>query len=537
MPDVFISYARPDAESARAVAQALRAEGYEVWRDDELPPHRTYGEVIEERLRGSKAVVVLWSADAIKSQWVRAEADLARTMATLAQGTLDGSTPPLPFNQIHCVDLRGWMEMRDTAGWGKLLASVTEMVRSVLVLAEPMAASHGPASNPGPRSRDKPLLRVGPITTPLGADSDGIEHGFREEIVGALARQPTISVAADDAAAGGHALDADYVLDGSLQRSGKRLRLGFRLKDRQANGQLWTERYDADADDLFAAQDHIALAVASAVEATIKTIEIERAARMPIGQLSVHQLYLHALGAQRAQDREGCEGALAMFEEVIAREPAHSHALANAALCHYNIHLLGWWDDEERTRLAGCDRALRSLRLSDSDAYSSGLCALALAQFGHPIDVSISLIDRLIGLNPALAVLWHWSGMLRLMEGDLAQAQLHFSKCIVLDPRTSIRPIVLAGLGGVRMLGGDYGSAIAVLQESVQLRGSSPLSRVFLAACYGLMDRPVEARASLAASAAIAPVERFRFPFRNGEQRARFERGMQLAKAASAARE
>jgi predicted Zn-dependent protease len=123
------------------------------------------------------------------------------------------------------------------------------------------------------------------------------------------------------------------------------------------------------------------------------------------------------------------------------------------------------------------------------------------------------------------------------MEGDLAQAQLHFSKCIALDPRTSIRPIVLAGLGGARMLGGDYGSAIAVLQESVQLRGSSPLSRVFLAACYGLMDRPVEARAALAASAAIAPVERFRFPFRNGEQRARFERGMQLAKAASAARE
>src|SRR6516162_225281 len=108
MSEVFISYARSTESEANRIAEALRALGYGVWRDDELPAHRAYTDVIEERLKAAKAVVVLWSAEAVKSQWVRAEAEVAREAETLAQVSLDGSTPPLPFNQIQCADLAGW---------------------------------------------------------------------------------------------------------------------------------------------------------------------------------------------------------------------------------------------------------------------------------------------------------------------------------------------------------------------------------------------------------------------------------------------
>ena len=104
MADVFVSYARIDEPQAERVAEALRADGYRAWRDDELPAHRAYAEVIEERLKSAKAVVVLWSAEAAKSQWVRAEADAARELGTLIQATLDGGVPPMPFNQIQCAD-------------------------------------------------------------------------------------------------------------------------------------------------------------------------------------------------------------------------------------------------------------------------------------------------------------------------------------------------------------------------------------------------------------------------------------------------
>jgi adenylate cyclase len=124
MAEVFISYARLDEPQAERVADALRADGYDVWRDNELPAHRPYAEVIEERLRGAKAVVVLWSAEAAKSQWVRAEADAARAAGTLIQATLDGCIPPMPFNQIQCAALGDWDGNGATPGWRKVAASV-----------------------------------------------------------------------------------------------------------------------------------------------------------------------------------------------------------------------------------------------------------------------------------------------------------------------------------------------------------------------------------------------------------------------------
>src|SRR5690242_8474247 len=128
MTDVFVSYAHSDGAIAERVAEALRREGFRVWRDDELPAHRAYADVIEERLKSAGAVVVLWSAEAAKSQWVRAEADTARSAGTLVQALLDGTMPPLPFNQIQCADLSGWEGQGDSPGWNKLVASVAALV-------------------------------------------------------------------------------------------------------------------------------------------------------------------------------------------------------------------------------------------------------------------------------------------------------------------------------------------------------------------------------------------------------------------------
>src|SRR5215469_12467400 len=124
MADVFLSYARADEAEAARVANSLRSGGYDVWRDDELPAHRAYAEVIEERLNSAKAVVVLWSTEAARSQWVRAEADTARSAGTLVQASLDGHIPPLPFNQIQCAELAQWEGDAEAPGWRKLTSSI-----------------------------------------------------------------------------------------------------------------------------------------------------------------------------------------------------------------------------------------------------------------------------------------------------------------------------------------------------------------------------------------------------------------------------
>src|SRR5215211_7392914 len=128
MADVFVSYARSTEPQAMKIATALRSRGYSVWRDDEIPAHRAYADVIEERLKSSKAVLVIWSADAAKSQWVRSEADAARAAGTLIQVSVDGTLPPMPFDQIECAELHGWNGDAAAFGWRKLAESVTALV-------------------------------------------------------------------------------------------------------------------------------------------------------------------------------------------------------------------------------------------------------------------------------------------------------------------------------------------------------------------------------------------------------------------------
>ena len=105
MTEVFISYARADQAVARRTALGLQKAGFAVWWDADLPAHRAYSDVIEKHLEEARAVVVLWSRSSAKSEWVRAEADFARARHKLVQAGLDGSLPPIPFNQTQCADL------------------------------------------------------------------------------------------------------------------------------------------------------------------------------------------------------------------------------------------------------------------------------------------------------------------------------------------------------------------------------------------------------------------------------------------------
>src|SRR5690349_21710882 len=128
MSDIFISYARSTAAKAQAIGEALRGLGYGVWRDDEIPAHRAYTDVIRERLDSAKAVLVIWSSEAASSEWVRSEAERARSERKLVQLSVDRSPLPMPFDQIQCADLMGWTGDLDAPGWKKVVGSLAELV-------------------------------------------------------------------------------------------------------------------------------------------------------------------------------------------------------------------------------------------------------------------------------------------------------------------------------------------------------------------------------------------------------------------------
>lgn len=127
MVDVFISYSRNNRDRVRALADAVKGLGYLVWWDDELPPHKSYGDVITEKITNARAAIVCWSVDAAQSEWVRAEADLARNQKKLIQTSYDEVMPPMPFNQIQFASLSDWQGQADHSGWRKVQASLSDL--------------------------------------------------------------------------------------------------------------------------------------------------------------------------------------------------------------------------------------------------------------------------------------------------------------------------------------------------------------------------------------------------------------------------
>ena len=108
MIDVFVSYKGEEREKAQAIADALARRGYRVWWDVELLPGASFATEIASIIDQAKAAVVLWSEESVKSDFVRAEADLARKREILIPVRLDDIDVPLPFNTYHTLDLTDW---------------------------------------------------------------------------------------------------------------------------------------------------------------------------------------------------------------------------------------------------------------------------------------------------------------------------------------------------------------------------------------------------------------------------------------------
>ncbi|HMO74279.1 MAG TPA: YARHG domain-containing protein [Sphingopyxis sp.] len=175
MVDVFISYSRENKDRVAQIAHAVKAAGYDVWWDAELPPHRSYGDVITEKIGMAKAAIVVWSQSSAQSEWVRAEADVARNQKKLVQTAIDDVMPPLPFNQIQFAELADWQGETDHRGWRKVLLSLEDLCgRPPLTGAEPAAAAAPPPPPPPVRQpvADQPAPaapRASPLPWIVGA--------------------------------------------------------------------------------------------------------------------------------------------------------------------------------------------------------------------------------------------------------------------------------------------------------------------------------------------------------------------------------
>ena len=343
MTDVFVSYAHSDGAVAERVADALRSDGFRVWRDDELPAHRAYVDVIQERLTAAAAVVVLWSAEAAKSQWVRAEADSARMSGRLVQAVLDGNLPPLPFNQIQSADLSGWNGGADSPGWRKLRDSI----RALVGTGEPETTPKGRAS-----SRQVRSICVLPFQNMSGdSEQEYFSDGISEDITTDLSKISALGVCARNTAFTfkgqsvnvcevARKLGVTHVLEGSVRKAGGRVRITAQLIDGETGDHVWADRYDRDLEDIFAIQDEISKAIVEALKVKLLPEEKKALERRGTNDVEAYNLYLLARQywiTGNHGDRRREERVMRICGRAVEIDPYYAQAWALLAIAQSSL--------------------------------------------------------------------------------------------------------------------------------------------------------------------------------------------------------
>ena len=430
MSEIFVSYARSTAKQAQAVAEALRAAGYTVWRDDELPSHRTYADVIEEQLQSAKAVVVIWSAEAVKSQWVRSEADRARAENKLVQLTVDGTRLPMPFDQIQCADLADWAGDPEAPGWLKVAASVAALT-----------------ADPGPsRSRDAappaaPKLSI--CVLPFANMSGDIEQeyfsdGISEDIITDLSKVSALSVVARNTAFTfkGKALDipevarqlkVSHILEGSVRKAGNRVRITAQLIDGGGGHHVWAERYDRDLDDIFALQDEISEAIVIALRLKLLPEEKRAIERRGTDNTEAYDLYLMARQhdlASKVGDIRQVETVLALCQAAIEIDPNYARAWAKKAYAQMALRFTF-----ERPGDDGLVAAERAIQLDPDLAEAHAVKARYLTE-GDRREEAEAEIQLALRLDPGSYEVNREAGVMSLRQHRYEEAVRYYEKAV-----------------------------------------------------------------------------------------------------------
>jgi adenylate cyclase len=424
MSHVFISYARPDEEVASQVADGLREGGFEVWRDDELPAHRAYADVIEERIRDAKAVVVLWSADAARSHWVRAEADTARAALTLVQASVDGTLPPMPFNQIQCADLKAWDGKRTSAGWRKLVASVSELAGG---LAEPSQRE---------QSRDVSIC-VLPFQNMSGdAEQEYFSDGISEDITTDLSKVSALEVIARNTAFTfkgqsvnvcevAKKLGVTHVLEGSVRKVGGRVRITAQLIEGRSGGHVWADRYDRDLTDIFTIQDEITKEIVRALK--VKLLPEEKKAIEQRGTTNVEAYNLYLLARQywitgNHGDMRREERVMRICGKAVEIDPYYAQAWALLALAQSSLRYgFGQQVDD------GYVAAHTALAI-DPNIAEAHLPMIKRLQERQQFDAAAAEMEAAIRLGPESWEVNKEAGRYYLMKRDVPTATRHYEK-------------------------------------------------------------------------------------------------------------
>jgi TolB-like protein/class 3 adenylate cyclase len=392
---------------------------------------------------------------------------------------------------------------------------------------------------------DKPSIAVLPFANMSGdPEQEYFADGMVEEIITALSRIRWLFVIARnssftykgqaiDVKQVGRELGVRYVLEGSVRKSGGRVRITAQLIDALSGTHLWADRFEGPPEDVFELQDKVASSVAGVIEPTLQAAETARSVARPTDDLTAYDLYLRGSAMFRSSARQAPE-ALRLMEQAIVRDPCYGPALVWAAVSCQRLLFDGRSEDPAADRRKGDDFARRALEVAGDDPGVLANAALALAYFGEDIGAMKALVDRALALNPNFARGWHISGILSLWAGQLDIAIEHVNAALRLSPRARVGSS-LAAIGAAYFFARRFHEAVPKLLLAIQDDPNFSHPYQFLAACYAHTGRLVDARAIVERLRAITPavIPDVRY-LRNSEHRELLLSGLRLAASEAA---
>jgi adenylate cyclase len=491
--DVFVSYASQDAAVANSIVEAVEKAGLRCWiAPRDVVPGSLYADGIVRAINGAKLFVLVLSEHAVASPHVGKEIERASSKGKPVIALHTDNAPLTPafeyfLSESHWIDLSPGGAGAATA---KLVESVRRHVHPSAVSVAPVQ-SHATAS--GCPETSAPAAVVGDKSIAVLPFTDMSENrnqeyfadGMAEEIINLLVKIPGLTVIGrmssfqfkgrnEDLRTIGTKLNAGHLLEGSVRKSGDRVRITAQLISTRTGTHEWSDTYDRQVGDVLKLQDAIAAAVARELQLTVTSGQLN--SRSTVKNAEAYDLILRGRRAADRWDRKGLDQAVTLLKQALERDGTSADAAAELAFAYYRQGTDGSWASAAPFELAGRAAAI-ALKLDPKNAlahYVRGKTyivydwdwAAAEREFQQVATLAPGSADALNGRSRLSLALGRWDDALKQVEGALS-----------LDPQD---PNTFHVLTLVQMRRGHLAEAETAMRRALEIRPSYGWGRFYI---------------------------------------------------------
>ena len=232
-----------------------------------------------------------------------------------------------------------------------------------------------------------------------------------------------------------------------------------------ARAQIWSERFDRAASDIFELEDEIAARVAGAVRPALLYAEIEAARRKPPGSLRAYELVLTAYPKIWSATAEENQQAIALLREAIAIDPNYGRAHALLAWCYAHNAVYLWSSDPEADRALALAAIADASRLVSKDPMALTALAPAVIHCPGDLDRAAAYVEEALWLDPNNAWAWARSGWIAVYRDQPETAKQSFVRALTLSPLDPLEHNFRIGIANANTLEGQFALAAKQLQK------------------------------------------------------------------------